>query len=564
MVAIGRSSHAFFFDGVSDSILIPQGRFTKIGDTDSIGSGNGKINKPTPSDILSKTGKGKDEITLINSKFDDEFAIEAWVIPDCGGIIAEREKQFKLEIGTVDTPGPAKFTVFLDTKNGTKSFVLTTATDVNTRWDGIIFPEQEVSGIHDSYNRYDLTNFNDATNLNFKHRPLYHIIGAVSNNNISLYVNGQLLVSQTKPTDAKMTDSSAHVYVGGKGGDFRGAVESIHFANRFDEQIITPNVPLDNGNTSTALYRFEEPIDVIDETYTITALGSDSASPYAAATDGTTTTLTISATDAQALIKRLTGKDFDSTNATINFNQSPYSMGNYAIHNNHTNPASLTTSALAHTPYNILINPGAINRNTEKPNNSPPERLRLLSINGTTGVITVNSIHLDFSIASTGVRGVLHSRTKDIDDYFIVVPADLVIDLVTGKPYQPPHFNTQIIDKTGQMILDESQNEQHGIVYSSQMATSTSHPLNPFAVTWPTTLNENYQIGHSGRHKHSHIKGHEYMRRFPRPTSLKVDQKITGSADIIEMDFTNTAKGTDKLFVKNQLADFYIEILKHQ
>ena len=29
MVAIGRSSHAFFFDGVSDSIIIPQGVLPK-------------------------------------------------------------------------------------------------------------------------------------------------------------------------------------------------------------------------------------------------------------------------------------------------------------------------------------------------------------------------------------------------------------------------------------------------------------------------------------------------------------------------------------------------------
>ena len=31
MVAIGRTSNAFFFDGVSDSILIPQGNFTSVG-----------------------------------------------------------------------------------------------------------------------------------------------------------------------------------------------------------------------------------------------------------------------------------------------------------------------------------------------------------------------------------------------------------------------------------------------------------------------------------------------------------------------------------------------------
>ena len=553
MVAIGRSSHAFFFDGVSDSIIIPQGRFTKLGDTTSVGTNQ---NIRNPSEILSKTGKGKDETTLINSRIDDAFAIEAWVVPDCGGVIAEREGQFKLEMGTVDTPGPAKFTVHLDTKNGTKVYTLTTATALNTRWKGIVFPEQEAGSIHDSYNRYDLSNYNDATNLNFNHRPLYHVVGAITQNRINLYVNGQLLVSNYKPKSSKITDSTAHVYIGGKGGDFRGAVESIHFANRFDEQIITPNVPMDNGTSTTGLYRFEEPIDVINEEYTITALGSDSASPYSAATDGSTTTLTIAATDAQNLIARLTGKAFDSSNATIDFTKQPYSMGNYNTFNDTIN----TTKYVPHVPYNLIINPGAINRDTQKPNQSPPERLRILSINGTTGVITVNSIHLDYVVGdASGLRGIIHSRTVDVDDYFIIVPADILIDVATGKPFQPPHISSQIIDKTGQMILDETLNEQHGLVYSSQMATTTSHPNNPFAVVWPTDINEKYQIGHSGRHKFSHIEGHEYMRRFPKPTSLKIDQKITGSADIVEMDYSNTAKGVDRLFVKNQLADFYEE-----
>jgi len=529
---------------------VPQGRFTKLGDETSTGTTN-TVTKKTPSDILSKTGYGKDETTKINSRFDNQFTVEAWVIPDCGGVVVERENQFILELGTVDTPGPAKFTVFLDTTNGTKAFTLTTASDATTRWNGVVYPEQDYGGVHDSYNRYDLSNYNDATNLNFNHRPLYHIVGAVTDSAISLFINGQVVISQSLPNDASITDSTAHVYIGGKGGDFRGAIESIHFATRFDEQVITPNVPMDDESTSTALYRFEEPLDIIQEEYEFTA--------FTAASNGSTTTLTIPATDAQALIERLTGKEYDPIFPTTDFTQSPFSMGNYEIHNNFTTPNTVATSFLPHVPYNLIVNPGAINRKTQKPNQSPPERLRILSINGSSGVITVNSIHLDFNIASTGSRGILHSRTTDVDNYFVIIPADLVIDLVTGKPYQPPHFNSQVIDKTGQMVLDETNNEQHGIVYSSQMATTSSHPNNPFAVSWPTTLDVNYQIGHSGRHKFSHIKGHEYMRRYPKPTSLQIDQVISGSADIVQMDYFNVANGVHRLFNTNELADFYDE-----
>ena len=104
MVAIGRTSHAFFFDGVTDSIILPQGRFTSVGPT---------------RDILGKTGSGTDE----NSTIGDYLTIEAWIVPDCGGVIAHRDNQFTLELGTVDTPGPAKFTVQIQTPDGSREIV---------------------------------------------------------------------------------------------------------------------------------------------------------------------------------------------------------------------------------------------------------------------------------------------------------------------------------------------------------------------------------------------------------------------------------------------------------
>ena len=228
-------------------------------------------------------------------------------------------------------------------------------------------------------------------------------------------------------------------------------------------------------------------LDIVDESYTITALGADS-SPYSVAADGTTTTITVAAADAQALIARLTGKPYDSSSATTTFTTTPYSMGNYKVNDFITSPGTEATLAIPHTPYNILINPGSINRNTEKPNASPPERARIESINGSTGVITVSSIHIDFILGTGGKRGLLHSRTANVDDYFVIINADLLIDNGTGKPYQPPpHYGSQIFDKTGQMVLDESDYTQHGLVYSTQMATTDNSPDNPFAVTWPAT-----------------------------------------------------------------------------
>ena len=69
MPVISTTNHAFFFDGVTDSIIIPQGNSS----TDNTSRGLFNSNPNSGSDnILSLT---------------DEITIEAWVVPDCGGVI---------------------------------------------------------------------------------------------------------------------------------------------------------------------------------------------------------------------------------------------------------------------------------------------------------------------------------------------------------------------------------------------------------------------------------------------------------------------------------------------
>ena len=334
---------------------------------------------------MTKTLQGVGDFTTINGKSNTDFVIEAWVVPDCGGVIAHREGQFTLEMGTVDTPGPAVFTVDVESLQGPSLFKLATATDASTRWDGIVYPQQEHGGIHDSYNRYDKSNYGDATNLNFNNRPLYHVVAGINKNRVFLAVNGEIVSEQDIPPDARLARSTEHVYLGGKGGEFRGAIEAIHFSNEFDENMLQPSMAI-KGNTTSALFRFEEPIDIVEGTYDFSA--------FTAASDGTTKTLTMTAADAQTLIARLTGKAYDATSPTTTFTSTPYSMGNYKVVDYYTNSGTAATLSVAHTPYNLLINPGAINRNTQKPNQSPPERVRLESINGNTGVVTFNSIHV--------------------------------------------------------------------------------------------------------------------------------------------------------------------------
>jgi len=535
-----QSNHALFFDGVSDGVIIPQGVFSKLGRDNSDGERNA-------SDIISESSQGARVNSVISDALGKEIAIEAWVTPDCGGVILQKSSQFCLKLGNVDTPGPASFEVNLQTDNGFRKVIISTAREISNGYDGTVYPSTTNNGFEDSFNRF-VGSKDDATNLNINQRPLIHIVASMSKGVVSLHINGQLMAEEIVGR-CFLPESDDHVYIGGEGGEFRGVIESVHISSVFSNEMITRNAALVNNNT-LALFRFEEPIEPVEGIYTISSIAS--ASNLSA--------INISTSDAALLASKLTGKTV--TSGTIDFTATPYSSGNYSVVDYKTVPGTKNIRAIPHVPYNLLINPGSINRDTQKPNQSPPERVRLHNINVSTGAILVSSIHLDFdgSTNGDGLRPVLHSRSSGTgDDYFVVVSADLLLDNGSGKPYQPPHLASQLIDRTGQMVLDEGHFEQHGIVFSSRMATTTNDTNNPFAVTWPTTLDESFQIGHSGRHILNHVTGHHYLRNMPRASEENLDQQF-GNADIVELIYDGAAQGIEKQFPINSKIDYYRDI----
>ena len=248
-------------------------------------------------------GEQELESSIAATEFSD-FVIEAWVIPDCGGIVVERENQFRITLGTVDTAGPAIFELMMQTPSGDKSMFIKSATETATRYDGIVFPSQEFGGIHDTYNRFDTSTYGEATSLNFKHRPLYHVVCSYKNNLMEMHVNGERIAFEEFPESFRPKPVDGHIYVGGKGGQFRGAIEALHFSDSAGVNVFSPEMPTMTDAT-TGMYRFEEPLDIVETIYTMNAV--------TAATDGSTTTFTIASADAQSLIAKLTGKAYDNS-----------------------------------------------------------------------------------------------------------------------------------------------------------------------------------------------------------------------------------------------------------
>ena len=108
MSVIGKSSHAIYFNGVSDSIVCPQGDFTQTGQKIIDSSGNVARGSAT----VLQDSDGYRRAKTINQSL-TAFSVEAWVSPDCGGVIASKEGLFSLRMGSVNQPAPASFSVQL-------------------------------------------------------------------------------------------------------------------------------------------------------------------------------------------------------------------------------------------------------------------------------------------------------------------------------------------------------------------------------------------------------------------------------------------------------------------
>ena len=543
-----QSNHALLFDGVTDSVIIPQGRNSRVGEK----SEQGDI---VSTNLLGENLSGERGQGLIGDLFDRGFAIEAWVTPDCGGRVVQKDGQFLLSVGNVDTPGPAVFELNVVSDVGLEKVILRTAVETTAGYDGTVYPVNTFGGVDDAFNRFNSDD--DATALTLSQRPLLHLVAGVREGKVVLFVNGVLMASQELSQEFVLNSSNEPVFIGGHGGQFRGIIESLHISSAFSDEMTTRSAPLVNARTA-CLMRFEEPISPITGTYTFSSIGSSSG----------LSTLNIGTTTAASLASALTGKT--QTSGTVDFTKTPYSTGDYSVVDFTTLPGTKRTHLVPHVPFNLLINPGAVKRSTMKPNQSPPERVRLLSIDLGAGTALVSSVHLDF-VNSThdsrdvpslhdGLRPVLHSRSSATgDDYFVVITGDSLIENGSGRPYQPPHFSTQIVDRTGQMVLDEGHFEQHGIVYSDRMATTASDSDNPFAVTWPSTLDASFQVGHSGRHTLNHVQGHHYLRQMADPQEEILDQRID-AADVLTLIYDAASKGIDKQFPMNSRVDYYREL----
>jgi len=497
--------YALSFNGVTDGVLVPSNQNVIHGKSD-------EGRKSLPAALHS-------------------FTLETWIMPDCGGIVYEYENMMRLTVGSPSSPAPATFEINLENvAAGTKSVhTISSAKPVNkingdfAYWDGILFPQPALN-MHNSYIATDAA-VNDSTALNDGHRELLNVTVTFNRRYLSMHINGDLVVAKEFEENQQIVLSPSNMYLGGKGGEYRGTIEAIHLSRGEKKSGRSEFAPVKSDDT-IGLWRFEEPIEPIS---LITTTPSISASTSASSS------INIGVAAATALVNQFKNGVSVVVGNAINFTtQSPWSsQGSYKIKVHGATSSSDAT--IPKVPYNIIVNPLGYVSTTGKPTNKAPERLRLMAVDGDAGTITVESIHLDFaSNASTGRRGALQAHDAG---RFVVVTGDCLVDGGNGNVYQPQGSGTQFSHRQGQVCIDESNFENHGIMFSMSMAVdNTVH--NKFAA-FTTNPGAGFYLGHSGRHILNHVKSHPFMGYLPPASDLVVDKKLDASADVISASFSS-------------------------
>jgi len=508
------------FNGISDAVIIPMQNFAQA-------SGNFQSGAPV-TDMLIPTAL-------------DSFTFESWVIPDSGGIVWEYEHVMRLAVGAPSSSAPASFQVKLRSKDtgNENTFTLSSATAITkpdgtvSHYDGVTYPRTALV-VHDAYDALDGLKPHNAA-VHDGHRELLQVSVMFNKRHLSLRINGDIVAAKTLTSDHELVMYPTQVFVGGQGGEFRGTIEAIHWARGAHDSSVDSYAPVLTDST-LGLWRFEEPIEPIS---TILALPSLSASTSA------NSTITIGATEAQSLIDVLTGK---SGITSIDLTSATYSAGNYTVTKNAANSESTIT--IPQVSFNLLINPLGYNRTTGVPNREAPERVRLTNVDASAGTITVESIHLDFvSNTTNGRRGLLMAHSAS--DAVIVI-GDCLVD--SGTANQGVGTGTQFSNRQGQVAVDESDFENHGIVFSTRMAIADD-PYMKYSAT--TNMGAAFTAGHTGRHILNHVKSHPYIGMLPRPIDSEVEQNIDGSASVMTATFAPQYANVRDAAPANSIVSFY-------
>lgn len=214
-------SKAVRFNGFTDGIVVPTGQYKESGinllrPTYAGGSTTlksdatkiGRIHLPTETNPLNR---------ILGA-----FTIDAFVVPNYGGTVVIKPKCFELKVGDPFKNAPIEFTIFCIGR----TFTLTTSFDVNVL-------RESHSGTYSGGEHL-------PSDITEGAQPLMLVTAQFTGDEMRIYVNTNLVASLNLIENRVLDNVSSDFFIGGRGGEYRGIIESIRIEKGETTPILQP------------------------------------------------------------------------------------------------------------------------------------------------------------------------------------------------------------------------------------------------------------------------------------------------------------------------------------
>ena len=243
------------FNGYTDGITVPTGQFRESGvkllradytlspERKSDATKIGRLHLPSEDNPL--------------NRIVGPFTIDAFIIPDYGGVVVDKPGCFKLQVGDPFKAAPVTFTVH------TPKGVIQTETIFNIR---ALFEANSGTYTGGEHKPDDLT---------IGAQPLILVTAQYTGSKLRIYLNTEL-ASELSLCDQNITlkNQSSDLFIGGKGGEYRGIIESV----RISRGTISPALtPLSITDETVGFWNFNDDIEVPDLNFFANAHASSPA-----------------------------------------------------------------------------------------------------------------------------------------------------------------------------------------------------------------------------------------------------------------------------------------------
>ena len=226
------------FNGYSDGLTVPTGLYRERG----VKLRRPATTEPSNTEYSNATRTGRlhipNETNPLNA-VRGAFTIDAYIIPDLGGVVVHKEGSYKLEVGSPfgvpkmggpTQAGTIKFTIYTSGKTHT----------IETNFDIRAYIHTQMYQYPDKrYKPQDMT---------LPRQQLMMVTAQFTEKEMKLYLNTGLVAEMSFGGDKLLLDgNSSDLFIGGRGGEYRGVIESV----RISRGIVSPKL---------------EPLTVLDET----------------------------------------------------------------------------------------------------------------------------------------------------------------------------------------------------------------------------------------------------------------------------------------------------------